>query len=197
MANFATAQDNGYEGFNLGLKLGTNYANVYDTQGDDFRADGKFGFAAGAFLAIPLGQFFGVQPEVLFSQKGFKGAGNILGSKYEVTRTTNFIDVPLFLAIKPFEYVTILAGPQFSYLMSQKDEFTNSAITADQIQEFENDDLRNNILSAALGIDINIKQVVVGARAGWDLTNNQKEGASTTPRYRNAWVQATIGYRIL
>ena len=56
----------------FGMKAGANYSNVYDSKGEDFNADPKFGLAAGAFLSIPFGQYIGIQPEILFSQKGFK-----------------------------------------------------------------------------------------------------------------------------
>ena len=45
----------------LGFKAGVNFANVYDSQGQDFVAEGKAGFAAGAYVAIPIGKFFGIQ----------------------------------------------------------------------------------------------------------------------------------------
>ena len=41
----------------FGLKVGGNYSNVYDAQGEEFRANAKFGGVAGAFLAIPIGKF--------------------------------------------------------------------------------------------------------------------------------------------
>lgn len=198
MTNYVVAQDGDTRSkFQFGIKAGANYANVYDEQGEDFRADGKLGFAGGAFVTIPIGNVFGLQPEFLFSQKGFKAEGSLLGSNYGLTRTTTFIDVPLYLAIKPLSAVTILAGPQFSYLMKRKDVFNSAAGTAEQIQEFKNDNIRKNILGAALGVDINVSQLVVGARAGWDLSTNNGDGTSQTPRYKNAWVQATLGYRFL
>jgi hypothetical protein len=64
-----------------------------------------------------------------------------------------------------------------------------------QMQEFENDNLRKNTLSLAGGIDINVRHSVIGLRAGWDITNNNGNGTSTTPRYKNTWLQATIGFR--
>ena len=79
--------------------------------------------ASGVFLAIPIGTYIGIQPEVLFSQKGFKATGSILGEEYKFTRTTNYIDIPIYLALKPSPFLTIVAGPQFSYLMSRKDYF--------------------------------------------------------------------------
>lgn len=179
----------------FGIKGGANYSNVYDSEGEDFSADAKFGFVGGVFLAIPIGSFLGIQPEVLYSQKGFKAVGRILGSSYEFTRTTSYIDVPIFVAIKPSRLFTVLVGPQYSYLVSQKDEFKSTAISSAQMQEFENDNLRKNTLSLAGGLDINVRHSVIGLRAGWDITNNNGNGTSTTPRYKNTWLQATIGFR--
>lgn len=183
-------------GIQFGVKGGANYSNVYDSQGETFNADGKFGYATGIFLGIPLGELLGVQPEVLFSQKGFKATGKVLGSPYTLTRTTSYIDVPLFLAIKPLPVLTILIGPQYSYLLKQTDEFENSILNTEQNKEFNNDNLRKNTLSAAGGFDVNIQNFVFSARAGWDFQNNNGDGTKTTPRYKNAWVQATIGFRI-
>lgn len=198
MANYVVAQSNdSRSSFHFGIKAGLNFANVYDEQGEAFRADGKTGFAGGFFMTIPLGEVFGVQPEVLFSQKGFKATGSLLGTNYGLTRTTNFIDVPLYFTVKPFPLLTILAGPQFSYLIRQKDEFNSELGSAEQIKEFENDNIRKNILGAALGLDVNFDPLVIGLRAGWDLSTNNGDGSSQTPRYKNGWVQLTLGYRFL
>lgn len=179
----------------FGIKLGTNYSNVYDEKGDEFAADGKFGFVGGAFITIPLGRFFGIQPEVLFSQKGFKSSGKFLGVAYETTRTSDYLDIPLFLAIKPIEFVTILAGPQYSYLLKNKDEFTGGSLSGTQEEEFTNNNIRKNTFSVIGGADINVENLVIGLRAGWDLKNNNGDGTSTTPRYKNMWYQVTVGYR--
>lgn len=179
----------------FGFKIGTNYSNVYDSEGEDFEADSKFGFATGMFLSIPVGKYLGFQPEILFSQKGFKGTGRMLGSGYDLTRTTNYIDLPMLVAVRPIESFTLLAGPQFSYLMRQKDEFTSSTTNFQQEEEFDNDNLRKNTLCFIGGFDINLEHTVLGARVGWDLSNNNGNGTSSTPRYKNVWAQATIGYR--
>jgi len=179
----------------FGLKVGTNYSNVYDSQGENFVADAKFGLAGGGFVSIPIGSFFGVQPEVLFSQKGYKSTGTFLGSSYSMTRTTDYVDIPLLVAIKPIEYVSILFGPQFSYLLKQKDDFTGGTITSTQEQTYTNDNIRKNIFCLTGGADLNINHLVIGLRAGWDVQNNNGDGTSTTPRYKNMWYQATIGFR--
>ena len=179
----------------FGVKAGTNYSNVYDSEGEDFVADGKFGLAAGAFVVVPLGKIFGIQPEVLYSQKGFKSTGTFLGTNYEMTRTTDFIDVPILISIKPVEYVSLLFGPQFSFLMKQTDDFTGGSLSTSQQDEFDNSNLRKNIFGLTGGVDFNIDHLVIGLRGGWDVKNNDGDGNSTTPRYKNMWYQATIGYK--
>jgi len=184
------------EAFTIGLKAGANYANVYDSEGEDFNADGKLGFAGGGYLTIPLGMYLGIQPEVLFSQKGFTASGNFLGSGYKVTRTSDFLDIPVLFMLKPSEFLTVVAGPQFSYLIKQTDVFANATTSIEQEKEFENDDIRTNTLCFVGGVDINLRHLVIGARAGWDLQSNRSDGSSTTPRYKNTWLQATIAYRL-
>jgi hypothetical protein len=179
----------------FGLKAGTNYSNVYDSQTESFHADPKFGLAAGAFFAIPIGKFLGVQPELLYSQKGFQATGISRGSTYQFTRTTSYIDVPVLFSLKPVKFLTIHAGPQYSYLLNQKDVFTYSSSSVEQEQDFKNDNIRKNTLCFIGGADINLGHLVLGARAGWDLQNNNGNGTSTTPRYKNVWYQATVGFR--
>ena len=183
--------------FHFGVKAGTNFANVYDSQGESFRADGKFGLAAGAFFTVPLGSLIGFQPEILFSQKGFKATGSLLNTQYELTRTTSYVDIPLFLTVKPLQILTIMAGPNFSYLLRQKDVFANASNSVEVIREFDNENIRKNIVGLILGVDVNVSRVIFGVRAAWDLSTNHGDGTSTTPRYKNAWAQATIGYRFI
>ena len=56
---------NSRDKLHIGAKIGFNYSNVYDSKGEEFNADSKFGMAIGGFLAIPIGAYFGVQPEIL------------------------------------------------------------------------------------------------------------------------------------
>ena len=179
----------------VGLKAGVNLSNVYDEEGDEFRADAKFGLAVGAFLHIPIGKYFGFQPEVLLSQRGFQATGVILGSTYSFTRTSTFLDIPLLFAIQPTDFITLLLGPQYAYMMQQKNVFTNSSTSFEQESEFMKDDIRKNILCITGGIDINLNQIVLGARFGADLLKNIGSGENETPRYKNMWYQASIGFR--
>lgn len=195
LANVGNAQDSRLKP-QFGPKVGLNISNVYDTEGENFDADPKLGLAAGVFVSLPIGPLVGFHPEILFSQKGFKASGSMLGSDYTFTRTLNYIDIPLLIAYKPSEMFTIVIGPQYSYLISSKDEFTSSILDIEIEHEFENDNLRKNTFCLTSGFDINISRVVIGARVGLDLLKNNEDGSSETPRYKNVWYQATIGFRI-
>tara|TARA_R110000737_G_scaffold348572_1_gene382735 strand:- start:15882 stop:16520 length:639 start_codon:yes stop_codon:yes gene_type:complete len=185
------------ENFEFGIKAGINASNVWDEQGEDFRADTKAGLAAGVWFGIPIGTFLGVQPEILISQKGFKGSGTLLGFPYSFSRTTSYLDIPLLVQLKPAEFITILAGPQFSYLFNQKDNYTFGTSSIDQEQQFSNDNIRKNILGFVVGLDLLYENLVVSGRAGWDFQSNNGDGTnSTTPRYKNQWLQFTLGFKI-
>jgi hypothetical protein len=194
---FLAQEDN--ESFNeklvLGLKIGGNYSNVYNARGEQFVADAKLGIVAGGFMSIPIGKYLGIQPEVLFSQKGFKATGVILGNTYKFTRTTSFIDVPLMVSFKPSSFLSILAGPQFSYLILQKNAFDSGTTSVAQETELINDNVRKNIMGFIGGIDININHIVIGLRAAADFQKNNGSGTAITPNYKNVWYQATIGFR--
>lgn len=179
----------------IGIKAGANLSNVYDTQGEEFEADAAIGIAAGAFITLPITRHFGLQPEILFSQKGYRGSGSFLGSDYSFSRSTNYIDVPLLLAFRTGEFVSLLFGPQYSYLLSQNYTFKSEAVNFSRDEHFENENLLKNTLGLTGGFDINIQKMVLSARAGWDVLNNKGDGTSNTPRYKNMWYQTTIGYR--
>lgn len=196
-ASVANAQNDldNREKFQFGLKIGGSYSNVYDSKGEAFHADPKVGFTGGAFLIFPIGKYLGIQPEAMITQKGFKGNGNLLGSSYSFKRTTTFFEVPILFAFKPSEFLTMLFGPQFSYLLNQKDKFTSPIVNTNQEREFEQDNIRKNILGIVAGVDINLKQIVMSGRIGWDVQNNKGDGTSSTPRYKNVCSQITVGYK--
>ncbi len=180
----------------FGIKAGANLANVWDEQGEDFRADPKLGFAGGIFFEIPMGKFIGFQPALLYSQKGFEGEGTLLGSAYSLTRTTSYIDAPLLLQLKPSPFFSIVLGPQYSYLVNEKNVYTYGTNSVEQEQAFENDNIRKNVLGFVTGVDINISSFVLSGRVGWDFQTNHGDGSSSTPRYKNRWIQLTAGLKI-
>lgn len=206
LTNTAFAQDDdnsgGGPGFlggstrvQLGAKAGINRGTIYDEHGPRFSASGKTGFVAGGFVSIPFGAFLGLQPEVLWSQKGFVASGTTEdGEPYSFQRTLTYIDVPIQLQVKPIKLITIVAGPNFAFLTKRKDSFTSNTMTSTEIEEIKNDDVRNYTMGVQGGIDIHLLGLLISGRTGWDLQNSNLR-SSTLPNYKNAWVQGTVGIR--
>jgi hypothetical protein len=180
----------------FGFKGGFNRSNVYDMNSKNFVADPKTGGVVGGFLAIPFGDFIGFMPEVLYSHKGFSGTGTINGEVYGLTRTTTHIDIPLQLQLKPFSWFSMVGGIQYSYLIRQKDEFVVGSNSEQITKEFNNDNIRKNLVGVVVGGDLNFWHIVFSARGGWDMMANHGDGTSSTPQYKNLWFQGTIGYRV-
>jgi hypothetical protein len=99
--------------------------------------------------------------------------------------------------LKPIEGFSILVGPQFSYLLKEKNVYTFGSNSTAQEAAFANEDLRNNILGFIVGAELTVSSVVISARAGWDFQTNNKNSVSTTPRYKNQLLQLTVGYNFV
>ena len=178
-----------------GFKAGVNYAWANNINSTSLRANPLFGIVSGAFIVLPLSAYLGIQPEFLFSQKGFKASGTMDGSGYSFTRTSSYIDLPLYFSVKPNEFLTLLAGPQLSYLIQQSDKFSFATSDILQQQDVKNNSDRKQTLGLAGGFDINLKGLVIDFRTGLDMINNNGNGTTTNPSYKNAWCQATLAYR--
>lgn len=176
------------EELKVGIKAGMNYSNVYSESGDDFVADGKAGFAGGVFVSIPLSQLVGIQPELMYSQKGFKG--DVLGVDYKAT--FNYLDLPVHLQIKPTENISILAGPQFSYLLSSKYEL--GSLSSSNENDLEDDNNRATVGISA-GVDFSLQDFIISARGSWDLSKMNKDNNTSDINYKNQLFQVTLGYR--
>lgn len=181
----------------IGVVGGANFSNLYDTKGQNFVANSLVGGVFGGFLSIPVGTYLGLQPEVLYSQKGYSGTGTLPdGSPYSYTDRTNYLDVPILIQFKPVENLYLLGGPEYSYLLSRDYTFTNGVTSSTTQQEFQNDNIAHNVFGLMFGIDLVFNHLVIGGRVAWDLQDNNGNGGSTLPRYRNIWEQVTVGIRL-
>lgn len=184
------------EKLQFGIRAGASYSNVYDERNDDFIADGKIGATGGILLSIPIGKYLGFQPEAMFVQKGFSGDAVYSGKPYSLTRTTNHIDFPLQLKFNPAKNFSLLGGPQYSFMLSRKDEIDGGQLTLVDEDFIKNDKIQENIFGLIFGLEFNFNAVTVTGKAGWDLQQNNDDGASVTPRYKNQWLLFTLGLNL-
>ncbi|MEX0648902.1 MAG: porin family protein [Balneolaceae bacterium] len=188
------AQTSEQDEFSLkaGLKVGFNNSNVWDERDHEAVADSKIGLAGGMFLFIPVGNVIGLQPELLISQKGYRHSYDFSGSSYFFRRTATYLDIPLQVFINPGELFTLVAGPQYSYLLHQKDRHNYDESSQ---PEFDIGNVRQSSFGFTGGVDFEFKQFVFSFRLMWDLLEH--DGDSSTPRYRNQSAQFTVGYKLL
>ncbi len=184
------------ERFHFGLKAGANLSNVYDTQGEEFVDDFKLGFAGGMYVSIPLGKFLAIQPEVMFSQKGFKSKGTFLGEEFSFKRTTSYVEFPVLLAIRPAKWLSLVVGPQFSFQVINKDKSSFGSLSTEDQEMFKKGDYKRFLIGGHFGLDINIGHFVISPRAGFDFMNNKVKGETKEDlNYKNYFLQLTLGYR--
>ena len=95
----------------FGVLGGLNLANI---SGADFSPKMKTGFHIGALLNIRFGALLGLQPELLFSQQGFKTNDD--------NCTFNYLSLPIMIKLYISNGLHIAAGPYFSYLLGVSPE---------------------------------------------------------------------------
>ena len=177
----------------VGARAGMNLSNMVKSGNSDYSTGSKTGYNAAIFLDLPIASVFSIQPELQFSQKGYKATGTYLGSPYEYKQTTNFIEVPLLAKLKPVPGFGIVVGPQFSFLTSRKTNFTVNNASYETLVKTDNDNLRKNILGGVIGIEGGAKNFVASLRYNIDFQNNNGDGTSSTPKYKNQVISLGLG----
>ncbi|QIX62093.1 PorT family protein [Hymenobacter sp. BT18] len=191
----------------LGFKGGANYSNLSGDLVDENRFQNKWGGHGGVMANISFTDdgFFSVQPEVLYSQKGFKfDESELFGLvKYQGTRTYNYIDVPVLLKINADGFF-FEAGPQYSYLLKVKDDtkrsFNGGTTYAEYSGTEDLDKVNRNEIGYAAGLGYqSTAGFLIGVRYNGSLTDFAKDGYTGDADVRNARnsvFQASVGYLI-
>lgn len=195
------------QGIRFGLKAGANLSNLAGNLNNQDIYKNKFGFVGGAMLNVGLvDKVLSLQPEVLFSQKGFKYADNSFTvggntNRYSGSRTYNYIDVPVLLKVQAaglfFE-----AGPQYSYLLNVRDNSSysvNGNPIASSAANQNLDNVRRNEIGYAAGLGYEASNGFnIDVRYNGSFTDFAKDGYNGSNQdlrnARNSVFQASIGY---
>ena len=105
-----------YAQVHVGLKAGLNLANVRNEGQVNNKA--RIGFYAGGVLQSALADNLFVQPELLYSVKGYRALAT--ASTGEALVSLNYIALPVLLNYQPTEKLSLLAGPEVGFLSSAK-----------------------------------------------------------------------------
>jgi hypothetical protein len=178
----------------IGLKGGLSIATIIKSGDNNFSSDALLGFNGGVVIQLPLTKYIALQPEVLYSQKGYHAMGSSIVGDYDYRRYLNFLDIPLLLRINASRSFGIVIGPQYSYLLSTHTKFKSANAAYEQDVNNDNDNITKNIFGGVLGADINVnRNLFLYGRYTIDFKSNNGDGTSSTPEYKNQVFQVGLG----
>jgi len=178
----------------FGVAGGVNSSNIIKTDDPNFTTDYRTGFNAGVTMDIHLIGPLSFDPEIMYDTKGYK-AHTTYG---EFNQRTNFIDAPLLAKLKLAPGFGLIIGPQVSFLMSTTNTYSNGFSTVVQ-QRYEDDAtrFRKSIIDGVIGLSIDLSSNVdLRARYTLDLQQDNVDGTTQTPQYRNQLWQLGLGFKI-
>jgi len=158
-----------FEGVELGFKGGMTLAKTsgetYIEDLGDIAFESKAGLGLGAYISININQYFAIQPEILYMQKGGQkdmsfafdiGGGQLVTADVEMDANLNYLEIPILAKVKvptgssitPF----FIAGPAFAFNIDAEAEITVSANLNGYVEESEKVDIKDEIKDTDLGI---------------------------------------------
>ncbi|MFC6996166.1 porin family protein [Rufibacter roseus] len=202
--SFSVAQ--AQNGPRIGLKAGVNYSNLSGDLKED-RYENKIGFVGGITANFPLtsDNFLSIQPELLFSQKGYKyrdieyknAMNQTIKNKGEVSY--NYLDLPILLRVNAgglfFE-----GGPQVSYLLGIKDN-TEVSVDGDTFRETSTKIDKDNLAEIEIGYAAGIgyqtgNGLSLGLRYNGSINSLAKNDGDELANARHSVFQLTLGFMI-
>lgn len=158
----------------LGVKAGLNYVNnavVSSPYAFDSERDYRLGYHAGILTQIALSNTFFLKPELLFSDKGFKGKGQANAQPAgDAKLHLYYLNLPLPLAYSLTDKLAIEAGPELGYLVAAKSKFETRTVN---VTNFWDQKLDLGILS---GVTYALSEkLMLGLRYTHGLLSAQKD----------------------
>jgi hypothetical protein len=171
----------------FGLKAGVN---DFKLTGRSFDNKTHFGFNGGAYGEYKISSQWGIQPELLYNfvQSTTSEDFNSIyrGASFQ-NITLGYITVPVFLTFKPVPELSIMAGPQYSFLAAQTTQLYQDNLSR---KAFSKSDF-----SIAFGGQLNLNKVKIGLRYVVGLVNVNGYNADSD-QWKIRGLQAYLGYRI-
>ncbi|GAA4404867.1 porin family protein [Nibrella viscosa] len=188
------AQTATFTAVRAGIKGGFN-ASTLDLQNVNNRKE-AYGFHAGVFAQIPAGDFFAIQPELLYTAKGASANYNVAFFQGRNTFRLNYLELPILATFKVGPSVELQAGPYGAYLLSANMNSEGTFGTGSQ--RLNTNDFNKFDLGLAGGVNIYFGKAFLGLRYGQGLNRiTNTEGARLfLGDARNAVGMVSIGYSI-
>lgn len=120
----------------FGLECGVNVSNLSQDYADYASDTGvKTGLVMGIYADISIISSLNIQPEILFSQKGWVESGDIFKCNYRI----NYMEIPILAKLSFGDIIEpyLVAGPYFSYRLgtSYYEETINNLPTSGNMDD--------------------------------------------------------------
>lgn len=183
----------------FGIKGGANLSNFFVDEVHDENA--KLGFNLGIYAKTGFSEYFAIQPELIYSQKGtrLEYSGTFIPDG-KVSINMHYVELPV-LAVFNFSKFNIHAGPYISYLagVTVKNKSDDGSVNFED--EIDKDNFESIDYGLAGGIGLDGNGVGFGLRYNYGLKEIGKEREFFGQPYRfpnakNSVLQAylTIGF---
>lgn len=181
----------------FGIKAGLNFSNIIKTDDSNFKTNYNTGFNAGVFLNLPVVDRLSFQPELMFSQKGYKSDRTGVLGDGTLTQTTNWIEIPILADVEAAKGFNIYIGPQVSFLTKTVNKY-DGTFSSSQQTTYEDDanKFKKSIVGGVLGIGINLNsKLSLNGRYALDFQKNNEDGTTSTPAFKNQVWQVGLGLK--
>jgi len=173
------------ENSGFGLKGGLNIATAYGKHDTFYSEPAKINtFHAGAYVQFSITDNFSLQPEILFSRKGFEAFNSgVAGGNTKFV--FDYFDVPLLLSFRVFNNISLQLGPQASVMMTVKEN--NRELDKAGYNSFD--------YGGVGGLEGRFSAFRVGARYNRSFETIYKEEATFSPGkdLKNQVIQVYLG----
>lgn len=168
--------------FAYGVKGGWNATNVSNAD-----AKNKMSIHLGAFAEWKLSDYFGIQPELLYSRQGYRDKNNWDGGDMKSKCRVNYLNIPVLAKLYVWEGLSVDLGPQFGFALNAKYKTKFDGHTSkEKIKSFNTFDF-----SFALGASYAIDDFILSARYNIGLTNIFDKWEENN---KNHVFQLSVGY---
>jgi hypothetical protein len=178
--------------------VGLNNATISDIEEQGVESKARNGIVGGVYLTYPVSSTLAFQPELLFAQRGTEASfsGDPTFGNVDATLNLNYVEVPLLLRLDVPTASTgfrphLYAGPSLAFNTSCSFEadvggFSGSSDCEDADEEFSP---KSFDAGAMIGGGIAFpfaggRQLTVGARYTFGLTNVFEDTGDVKPRHR-------------
>lgn len=193
-ASAQTSQSAANDKMKFGIRAGANLMNMGKLQvlDQNYSTDSQVGFQAGIYGDLPMGGGFAFLPEIMYIQKGAKIKETVSGTTGEFNTKVNYLDIPLLMGYKATPELTVFAGPQVSFLLSQK---STGLVNSDpQIESTDTENFSKSLAGGAVGLGYSLTpNINLNARYMMDFQKTLKDDVNQD-KIKNKGFALSLGY---